>query len=195
MTLQTLLIPIIEKNICYYIPLYKETLASCETVLDIGCGNGMQAKMIKNVLPHISISGLDISDYRWQKNKDLLLTVYDGKKIPFPDNSFDASLLFFTLHHTKDPERLLSESIRVSKKYILILEEVYETYWQKQFMVFYDILINAFIFRELISQPLFEKEKGWLDLFQRLQIKHVSTKLLSRPWYYPPQRIFFLLEK
>jgi ubiquinone/menaquinone biosynthesis C-methylase UbiE len=33
--------------------------------------------------------------------------LYDGKKMPFKDNVFDAALLITVLHHTPDPESIV----------------------------------------------------------------------------------------
>ena len=49
---------------------------------------------------------------------------FDGKKLPYADNSFDFCMLIDICHHTTDPEKILKECVRVSRKFILI-KDVY----------------------------------------------------------------------
>jgi ubiquinone/menaquinone biosynthesis C-methylase UbiE len=126
---------------------------------------------------------------------DIPITTYDGCTMPFKDGSFDAVLLFFTLHHTSDPIRVIDEAIRVSKKSILIFEEVYENLLQKYAMICYDIAVNTLMFGSRISVPRFYKQDEWMAIFKKLKIRKLSKEIFIKPWYYPPRRIFFCLSK
>lgn len=185
----------IKRNIERYLPLYKKYLSDCQTILDVGCGNGMQAKMIANNFKNARITCLDVGDYLWKNNKDLPLTLYSGDVMPFSDASFDAVLLFFTLHHTIDPQKILKESMRVSKKYVLVFEEVYKHSLQKYAMIVYDMMINILILGSSISVPKFFTRDDWIKIFQKLATRNISEVKFNKPWYYPPQRILFVLTK
>ena len=52
------------------------------------------------------------------------MTLFDGKTIPFEDNSFDLVMFVDVLHHAEDPTALLAEAARVSKKYLLLKDHV-----------------------------------------------------------------------
>lgn len=195
MTFNSIFGRIITRNISTYIPLYREHLKDCRTVLDIGSGSGMQAKLINKSLKKINIICLDVKDYLWDENKDLPIVVYDGKRIPFKENSYDASLLFFVLHHAVDKEMLLKEALRVCRKYVLIFEETYNNPIQNLLMILYDIFINVLIFGGSISKPQFYTRERWRETFKRQKIKRVEEKVFLRKWYYPPQRVFFVLHK
>lgn len=184
---------IVAHNIYYYIPLYKKYLHGCKKIIDIGSGNGMQAKLLLKHIKNIHLTCLDVSNYLWEENKDLNFTVYNGKVIPFPKGSFDASLLFFVLHHTTDPVQMLSEAKRVSRKRILIFEEVFTNPLQKLLMIVYDMLVNTLVLGETITLPHFRTSSQWKLLFRKLSLENVEEVKFPRKWYYPPQRILFIV--
>jgi|TARA_B100001971_G_C18022248_1_gene448046 ubiquinone/menaquinone biosynthesis C-methylase UbiE len=108
-----------------FCPVYKRRLAEhvvslCEDnfrILDFGCDDGTTAKMIMALNPSLKIAGVDIQSDRQSK---IPRKTYDGKKLPFPDDSFDIVLAIDVLHHTGDILPLLEEMKRVSKKILLL---------------------------------------------------------------------------
>src|SRR3989337_138881 len=52
--------------------------------------------------------------------KSIPVIIYDGKKLPFQNETFDISLLIAVLHHCNEPLQVLDEAIRVSSKKIVI---------------------------------------------------------------------------
>ena len=113
---------IIEK--CFDI-VYKRNVAKyiagmCQdqnTALDIGVGTGFLSKQINIYHPSLKITGIDIDD---KTGGDHPVIIYDGNKIPFPDNSFDVVYCIDVLHHTKDILAVIKEIARVSKRYVII---------------------------------------------------------------------------
>lgn len=85
-------------------------------ILEVGCGTGIALNLLK--LARENISGIDISttSIATAKAKGLAgVSVYDGKTIPFNDDSFDLVSSFDVLEHADDPEHFLNESYRVLK--------------------------------------------------------------------------------
>jgi ubiquinone/menaquinone biosynthesis C-methylase UbiE len=68
------------------------------------------------------VAGIDIRDLRLP-NVNVPLQIYNGRSIPFADDYFDVSLVFYVLHHCEDPEQVLREAIRVTRGKIIIIEE------------------------------------------------------------------------
>jgi ubiquinone/menaquinone biosynthesis C-methylase UbiE len=62
---------------------------------------------------------LDVVDYNRSK---LPMHVYDGRNLPFEENSFDLALLVFVLHHNPDPMPVMREAMRVARKGVLVVE-------------------------------------------------------------------------
>jgi SAM-dependent methyltransferase len=90
-------------------------------VLDIGCGDGSIAYAILERRPDLSITGVDVLV---REATRIPVTAYDGSTLPFPDDGFDAACLIDVVHHSDDPQRLLSEAARVSRDAILIKDHV-----------------------------------------------------------------------
>lgn len=56
----------------------------------------------------------------------------DAKNLPFPDGSFDTAVLAETLEHIDDPEKAISEALRVARRVIITvpLEWDWDTTWR-----------------------------------------------------------------
>lgn len=91
------------------------------TVLDIGCGDGLFLKMLKE--KGITGEGLDVSPEAVAqcKRAGLAASVYSvDEPLPFPDGAFDTVVLLDVLEHVYFPERLLAEAARVARKSVII---------------------------------------------------------------------------
>lgn len=87
------------------------------TVLDLGCGDGRIAQALIQIKSHLRFLGLEIQA---REHCAIDYKLFDGKFIPFNDNSFDYVLLVDVLHHTNDYAALLKEAARVAKKAVII---------------------------------------------------------------------------
>ncbi len=108
----------LEKIILDLIELFQPHIEGLSSVLDIGTGTSIPIHVLSEFFPEIRYSTIDIVDIR--KRKQLPFLVYDGKKLPFEDSEFDASILNETLHHCEDAYSVLSEAVRVSKLVFVI---------------------------------------------------------------------------
>ena len=80
-------------------------------VLDVGCGSGDLAALILARRDDVSIEGIDVLV---RPQTAIPVHAYDGASIPFPDDHFDAAIVVDVLHHTDDPEAVLTEIMRVA---------------------------------------------------------------------------------
>jgi ubiquinone/menaquinone biosynthesis C-methylase UbiE len=87
------------------------------TILDIGCGDGTVDQQILNRRPDVSIKGVDLLV---RPGARIPVATFDGQQIPYEDASFDVALFVDVLHHTEDPQILLSQATRVARKAIII---------------------------------------------------------------------------
>lgn len=101
-----------------------EYLKPGEKVVDIGAGDCVLSHFLQE-MSDIEIFPIDVSDYSETHLKPI---VYDGSKLPFPNNYFDSALLLFVLHYVEDPLLLLREAQRVAKKRVIILQDVCDSY-------------------------------------------------------------------
>lgn len=82
-------------------------------LLDFGCGSKPYKELFLNVKNYI---GVDLKIEGREGNHKFIDKFYDGKVIPFEDNSFDSLLCTEVLEHVFNIEELLKEFNRVLKK-------------------------------------------------------------------------------
>jgi len=136
-------------------------------VLDIGSGNGLITSVLRN--KHYDVTPLDIHEGHYHPSVKPVL--YDGKKMPFADDTFDTGLLLTILHHTSNQEEILTEAKRVCRQ-IIIMEDIYETDLQKQYVFLIDSLVNLF-YSECPHTN--RTDAGWKELFAQLGLKLTAS--------------------
>ena len=97
----------------YHFKVIKEMMNGiCEhlKILDVGCGTGI----LSNLYPNYEITGIDMSDGMLKHHKGNHLKG-SAEDIPFCSGMFDVVFCRSVLHHLPNPEKALSEIIRVLK--------------------------------------------------------------------------------
>lgn len=108
-------------------------------VLDVGCGDGVIAHLVKQIKPAVSIRGVEVMP---RPHCLIECASYDGKKLPMDDSSVDVCMFVDVLHHTLDPEGLLREAGRVTKTHVLIKDHLCENVVDKMVLRFMDWVGN-----------------------------------------------------
>lgn len=158
------------------------------TVLDFGCGDMLISYFIQKNL-NVKIKGIDVIDTNLTS---LPFQIFDGKKIPYKDKIFDVTCASFVLHHTNRIDSLLSECIRVTKKRIILLEDIYENNFDLYMAKLFDYG-NKLLSLEMNIPLNFKKETEWLYLFNKLKIKKIRTqKIYPRFIKLTKHRLFIL---
>ena len=108
-----------------------DLIESNTRVLDVGCGDGTLMEFLKNN-KKIDIRGIEISKNNVQQCIGKGLTVIEGDAekdlSQFPDRSFDCVILSQTLQAFLNPEKVISELLRVGKKAIVTIPNF--GYWK-----------------------------------------------------------------
>jgi len=97
------------------------SLPSSKVVLEIGCGNGVGAKLIKKYFSPLKIYAIDLDqrmiDIAKSNNADdsTIFELGDATKLRFKDKEFDAVFDFGVIHHIPNWEDCISELKRVLK--------------------------------------------------------------------------------
>jgi ubiquinone/menaquinone biosynthesis C-methylase UbiE len=109
-------------------------------ILEIGCGRGAGARLIKNIFHphHIHATDLDVEMIRmahaYLRPEDLTgidFSIVDAARLPFSKCSMDAVFGFGVLHHIPDWQSALNEVVRVLKPGgIYFFEELFPTLYQ-----------------------------------------------------------------
>lgn len=92
-------------------------------MLDVGTGDGQIAKMIGERQDGTVVQGIDIME---RETIHIPVTLFDGTTIPMDDNSVDVVTFVDVLHHTDDPQILISEASRVARKFVIIKDHLSE---------------------------------------------------------------------
>ena len=108
-------------------------------VLDVGCAKGFFLHDLKEQIPEISVSGLDISVYAINNSMTSVspfLKVGNATQLPYPDDSFDFVISINTVHNLDkdDCAKALQEIERVSRGKSFITVDAYRNNDEKERM-------------------------------------------------------------
>lgn len=140
-----------------------------QQILEIGHGNAAHLKSIMSLAKNLSYTGIDISETMHNEAKRLNkefenqtdFVLYEGKRLPFQDRSFDKIFTVNTVYFWENPVEFLNEIYRVLKDdgtFVL-------TFGQRDFMeklpfTEYDFtLYSNSEMEELISKSHFKRMK------------------------------------
>jgi 2-polyprenyl-3-methyl-5-hydroxy-6-metoxy-1,4-benzoquinol methylase len=102
------------------------TKAAPESILDVGCGEGVLTEQWADKLGGGRIIGIDLDDPKlraeWDKRQraNLEYRVEDATNLSFADDEFDMATAIEVLEHVPDPERTVAEMARVAKSRLLV---------------------------------------------------------------------------
>jgi ubiquinone/menaquinone biosynthesis C-methylase UbiE len=148
-------------------------LSSGGSVLEIGCGRGAGAAIIREQFSPASFFAMDLDPlmirraFRYLQPDELQhisFCVADALDLPYPEGAFDAVFGFGVLHHVPDWEGALGEVARVLKPQgIYFLEELYPTLYQN------------FITRHILLHPT-QNRFGSRELKEALENANFSVQ-------------------
>lgn len=147
-----------------------------ERILDIGAGTCQVAEAI--IQRGHDVTLVDVADGSLVPG--LHPHIYDGQRLPFPDDSFDVALLITVLHHIPRPDDTLVEARRVARR-IAIIEDVYESNAEKWLTWIGDSWLN----REFFGHPHSNRtDQGWRETFERFDLRLVEARQKMH-WFFP----------
>ena len=98
-------------------------LAEGDQVLDVGCGVGEDVRAIAGLARGVSVTGIDASEDKIRDARAQTLglprpvdfRVGDAYALPFEDETFDACRADRVFHHLVEPQKALTEMVRVTR--------------------------------------------------------------------------------
>jgi SAM-dependent methyltransferase len=99
-----------------------------DSLLDIGCGNGLISDLAKDRFKHVQL--LDVVPYVSSSIHLPFVLYTEGSPLPI-DELYDTVLVLVVLHHSNDPIKLLKLAWAATKKRLIIIESVVGVHEQK----------------------------------------------------------------
>ena len=109
------------------------------SILDVGCAKGFMMHDLAELIPGITVKGIDISEYAIEHAMEDMrpnVQVASATNLPFPDKSFDITISINTVHNLEREEcaKALQEIERVSRKGSFITVDAYRNTEEKERM-------------------------------------------------------------
>lgn len=125
-------------------------LTSSNSVLDVGCAKGFMLHDMAELIPGITVKGVDISEYAIKHAIEDMkphVQVGNADRLPFVDNSFDVVISINTIHNLEQKECLqaLKEIERVMKGKSFITVDAYRTDEEKELMLAWNLTARTFM--------------------------------------------------
>lgn len=125
-------------------------LTAKSSVLDVGCAKGFMLHDFAQLIPGITVAGIDISEYAIANavaDMKPFVRVANASKLPFADKSFDVVISINTIHNLPLAEckKALREIQRVSRKHAFITVDAYRTPQEKQRMDAWNLTAQTYM--------------------------------------------------
>lgn len=110
------------------------------SLLDVGCAKGFMIFDLLEVVPGMTVAGIDVSEYAIATAKPEVqpfLSVANAKALPFDDDSFDVVISINTVHNLDRDEcgKALQEIERVARRGSFITVDAYRNDDERQRMM------------------------------------------------------------
>ena len=140
------------------------------SVLDVGAGTGEMAQAINSFRQELVFTGVDV----YIRPKTFIPVVkYDGDRLPFNDNSFDAVIIVDVLHHCNDPVAVLKECARVSKSFVMIKDHVSDSVYDEKILAFMDWVGNSA--HGVVLPYNYLSSSDWTSAFDKAELKTMQN--------------------
>lgn len=128
------------------VPTLKEHFAldAGSSLLDVGCAKGFMLHDLAELIPGITVAGIDVSAYAIEhaiEDMKPFVQVADARELPFPDKSFDVVISINTIHNLEraDLAQALREIERVARRGAFVTVDAYRDEDERQRMMAWNL--------------------------------------------------------
>jgi len=149
----------------------KDVIPKNASVLDVGCGDGRLAALLREKRPDLVVEGIEVlkRDKAW-----IPVQQFNGRTIPYKSASRDVVMFIDVLHHTDDPVSLLREAARVARKSVVIKDHLNDGWFAESTLRFMDRIGNA---RYGVALPgNYWQQTQWEKAFRALALTPVEWR-------------------
>jgi len=105
-------------------------------ILDVGCGNGEFGAYLMSLRKDIRIIGVEVM---LRSSSAIPVVLYDGGEFPLTDKCVSGVIIADMLHHTRQPDRVMRECLRVARDAVIVKDHFYENEFQKSLLRLLDL--------------------------------------------------------
>jgi SAM-dependent methyltransferase len=154
------------------VPTFQKTysLSAQSTLLDVGCAKGFMLYDFRELIPGVSVQGVDVSEYAIAHCKEEVkpfLQVADARSLPYADHSFDLIISINTIHNLEKEGvvEALEEIERVGKGKSFITVDAYRTEEERELMFAWNLtaktILSVDAWKALFDQAGYTGDYYW----------------------------------
>jgi SAM-dependent methyltransferase len=130
--------------------------------LDLGCGDGWFAERVAGSGAARYVVPVEVRARRRSRVRPVL---YDGRRLPFADRTFDLVYAIDVLHHSPRPVECLEEFLRCAGDTVILKDHTAASGWQRALLAVLDEIGN----RRFGVNSVYRYQRGWewLPVFER----------------------------
>jgi SAM-dependent methyltransferase len=145
-------------------------LTSDSSILDVGCAKGFMMHDFAELIPEITVKGIDVSEYAVKNSIEDMrphVQVADAKSLPFEDKSFDYVISVTTIHNLERAELVqsLREIERVARLGSFITVDAYRNDEEKERMLAWNLTAKTVLhvdeWKELFKEAGYSGDYHW----------------------------------
>ena len=125
-------------------------LASDASLLDVGCAKGFLLHDFKELMPNLTIAGIDVSEYAIANGIEDVkpyLKVASAKELPYPDKSFDLVLSINALQNLplEECKQAIAEIQRVSRHHAFIVVDICRNQEEREKQLKWNLIAKTYL--------------------------------------------------
>tara|TARA_B110000008_G_scaffold235985_1_gene241063 strand:+ start:288 stop:947 length:660 start_codon:yes stop_codon:yes gene_type:complete len=145
-------------------------LTSDSSILDVGCAKGFMMHDFAELIPEITVKGIDVSEYAVKNSIEDMrphVQVADAKSLPYEDKSFDYVISVTTIHNLERAELVqsLREIERVARLGSFITVDAYRNDEEKERMLAWNLTAKTVLhvddWKELFKEAGYSGDYHW----------------------------------
>ncbi len=145
-------------------------LAETAAVLDVGCGKGFMLHDFKELMPRLTVAGLDISSYAIENAIETVrpfLKVGNARELPYGDRSFDLVISINTVHNLAPAEcrQAIREIQRVSRRHAFVTMDAWRNEEERQRLMKWNLTALTYMhvddWKKLFKEVGYEGDYYW----------------------------------
>jgi ubiquinone/menaquinone biosynthesis C-methylase UbiE len=139
-------------------------------ILDVGCGKGFMMHDFKLLMPDMTIAGIDISEYAYDRAIEGMrpfITVGTAADLPYPDRTFDLVISINTIHNLplESCKLALREIQRVSRRHSFITVDAWRNEAEREQLMKWNLTALTYMhtdeWKKLFSEAGYTGDYYW----------------------------------